>query len=109
MVVPEQGQMTTASIFAEPEADFAPTFLASLEDGVGGLGHGFGRHVALVLEGDLARVGDDQPNGLAHVGQDFSEALAVDGTGGARNADNDLAHDSKPVALPFSLLFCINL
>ena len=28
MVVPEHGQMTTASIFAEPEADLAPTFFA---------------------------------------------------------------------------------
>jgi hypothetical protein len=29
MVVPEHGQITTASILAEPDADLAPTFLAS--------------------------------------------------------------------------------
>ena len=29
MVVPEQGQITTASIGADPDADFAPTFFAS--------------------------------------------------------------------------------
>jgi len=58
-----------------------------------------------VLQGQFSRIGDDQPNGLAHVGEDFCKTLAVDGSGCARDADDDLAHDSNPVALPFSLLF----
>ena len=57
--------------------------LGVLEDGVGGFGQGFGRHVALVFERDLARVGDHEADGLAHLGEDFGEAHAVDGSGGA--------------------------
>ena len=61
-----------------------------------------------MFEGQLTGVGDDEADGFAHLGEDFGQAFAVDGARCAGDADDDLAHGSNPVALPFSLLFFLS-
>ena len=79
MVVPEQGQMTTASILAEPEADLAPTFLASSRMAFVASATASGVVSHSCFSVDFTRISDHQANGFAHFVQDFGEALSIDG------------------------------
>jgi len=91
--------------FCRPRGGFGADVLRVLENGVGRFRQGFRGRVALMLQRQFSRIGNDETNGLAHLGEDLSEALSVNRTGCSGDADDDLAHESKPVDLPFSLLF----
>ena len=82
--------------FRRSRGRFGADVFGVLEDGVGRFRQSFGRGVAFVLQRQFSRVGDDQANGLAHLGEDFCETFAVDGSRCARDADDDLAHGPKP-------------
>ena len=70
MVVPEQGQITTASIGADPEADFAPTFEQSQQIDV----HlPITLHAFLVNQGMLPRSVVVELNGEAVSPSEFEE------------------------------------
>ena len=82
--------------FRRSRGGFGADVFGVFEDGVGRFRQSFGRGVAFVLQRQFPRVGDDQANGLAHLGEDFCETFAVDGSRCARDTDDDLAHGPKP-------------